>query len=51
MMELQWIDGIKIILRSKQTHAMVRAIPPFARSALIENIVGYVFDMKEADIE
>ena len=50
IIESEWVDGIKIMLTSENTHQIVRALTSNERSYFIENMIGNISSIKNEEI-
>ena len=50
LIESEWTDGIKIMLKSLVTHAMVKAFNGNERCFFVENMIGDIFSMKNSEV-
>ena len=50
LIESEWANGIKIILKSEVTHNIIRALSSDERSFLVENMIGEVFTLSNQEI-
>ena len=50
LIESEWLDGIRLILRSEQTHQMIKALSSEERSFFIENTIGDLNSLKSHQV-
>ena len=42
MIETSWTEGLTLILRSRQTHSLIRSMTDESRSFFVENMIGNI---------
>lgn len=50
LIESEWCDGIRIMMRSKTTHSIIKSLSSDERSFFIDNIIGDLFNIKSSEV-
>ncbi len=50
LIESEWSDGIRLLMRSKTTHQIIKSLSSDERSFFIDNIIGDIFSIKSQEI-